>query len=398
LHDRRFAGHARRPANLIGRMLRPSRPLRRVAGPLALLAAVAAALAASANAHPSAGQLQSAIQSDSNRGSNLHSGIAADSAALARTEGRLSDLQGRLSTLQQTLDTEDRLLTGLQSQLNQARSEYAALKTSYAADRQTLAAQLVGAYESPPPTLATMLVTAHGFSDLLERMSQERAIARQNAQVTLVVKQQRTSMAAEVARLSDLEAQQQRITTAALVQRDEIAQVKLGVVNQQLRYARAKREKASELDRITAHQQRLQNELTKILTAEQASASAPGAAYLPAGVGYDGAAFVPHGGVYGFFPAAGTDYGVNEEPAIAARLDALGIALHLHLIGISGYRSPAHSVAVGGFADDPHTRGEASDTPGVEGVPESVLERFGLERPFPGAHEADHIQLLGSPL
>jgi hypothetical protein len=81
------------------------------------------------------------------------------------------------------------------------------------------------------------------------------------------------------------------------------------------------------------------------------------------------------------------------EPILAARLDRLGKALHLHLIGLSGYRTPQHSVEVGGFANDPHTQGRASDTPGVEGVPEATLRRFGLTRPFPGAHEADHIQL-----
>jgi hypothetical protein len=85
---------------------------------------------------------------------------------------------------------------------------------------------------------------------------------------------------------------------------------------------------------------------------------------------------------------------VGEGPVIAARLDALGKALGLHLIGISGYRTPAHSVAVGGFPDDPHTHGEASDTPGVEGVPEATPEEFCLTRPFPGAREADHIQEL----
>lgn len=79
---------------------------------------------------------------------------------------------------------------------------------------------------------------------------------------------------------------------------------------------------------------------------------------------------------------------------IAARLDALGRALQLNLIGVSGYRTPQHSVEVGGFADDPHTRGQASDTPGVEGVPEATLERFCLTRPFPGPREADHIQEL----
>jgi hypothetical protein len=102
-----------------------------------------------------------------------------------------------------------------------------------------------------------------------------------------------------------------------------------------------------------------------------------------------------HGGV-GFTPGPGTDYTVGEEPQIATRLDTLGRALSIRLTGISGYRSPQHSVAVGGFSDDPHTRGEASDTDGAQGIPEATLEQYGLTRPFPGAHEANHIQLLGS--
>lgn len=96
----------------------------------------------------------------------------------------------------------------------------------------------------------------------------------------------------------------------------------------------------------------------------------------------------------GFTQGSGTNYSVGEEPEIARRLDQMAKALGLHLIGISGYRSPQHSVEVGGFANDPHTRGEASDTPGVEGVPEGTLEKYGLTRPFAGAAEADHIQLL----
>jgi len=99
---------------------------------------------------------------------------------------------------------------------------------------------------------------------------------------------------------------------------------------------------------------------------------------------------------YGFFPASSADYSVGQEPELARRLNKLGRALKLHLIGLSGYRSPAHSVSVGGFADDPHTQGRASDTPGIESVPESVLNRFGLTRPFPGAAEADHIQIFGA--
>jgi hypothetical protein len=97
----------------------------------------------------------------------------------------------------------------------------------------------------------------------------------------------------------------------------------------------------------------------------------------------------------GFVQAPGTDYTKGVEPILVKRLTKLAKALGINLTGISGYRSPQHSVEVGGFANDPHTRGQASDTPGVEGVSEAVLEKYGLTRPFGGAAELDHIQLFG---
>ena len=36
-----------------------------------------------------------------------------------------------------------------------------------------------------------------------------------------------------------------------------------------------------------------------------------------------------------------------------------------------------------------------TDTPGLEGVSEATLNAYGLTRPFPGAAEADHVQLHG---
>jgi hypothetical protein len=67
---------------------------------------------------------------------------------------------------------------------------------------------------------------------------------------------------------------------------------------------------------------------------------------------------------------------------------------------------------VGGFADDPHTKGEAEDV-GVNSllrssaaqISESLLAQYGLYRPFdpsddPNNTEVNHIQLIptGGPL
>jgi hypothetical protein len=114
----------------------------------------------------------------------------------------------------------------------------------------------------------------------------------------------------------------------------------------------------------------------------------------------------------GFVADPGTRQTEGRLPEITAELNALGKALGVTIYGISGYRSPAHSVAVGGYADDPHTKGEAEDI-GVDSllrssaarISEGELARFGLYRPFDpsedsGNTEVNHVQLIphGGPL
>lgn len=102
----------------------------------------------------------------------------------------------------------------------------------------------------------------------------------------------------------------------------------------------------------------------------------------------------------GFRPGAGTDFTSGDEPEIARRLDQLAKRLGVVIYGISGARTPAHSVAVGGFANDPHTKAQAADI-GVGGMlrasaaqlTDAQLASVGLVRPFAGATEINHVQL-----
>jgi Peptidase M15 len=115
---------------------------------------------------------------------------------------------------------------------------------------------------------------------------------------------------------------------------------------------------------------------------------------------------------WGFVADPGTVQNVGELPIITRDLNELGIDLHVTVYGISGYRTPAHSVAVGGYADDPHTKGEAEDI-GVNSllrssaaqITEAELAKFGLYRPFdptddPDNTEVNHVQLIphGGPV
>ncbi|MDQ6745729.1 MAG: D-Ala-D-Ala carboxypeptidase family metallohydrolase, partial [Actinomycetota bacterium] len=114
----------------------------------------------------------------------------------------------------------------------------------------------------------------------------------------------------------------------------------------------------------------------------------------------------------GFVADPGTSQTEGELPRLTAQLNALARSLGVVIYGISGYRSPAHSVAVGGFANDPHTQGMAEDI-GVNSllrssaaqISEAQLARFGLYRPFdptgdPNNPEVNHLQPIpaGGPL
>jgi len=343
-------------------------------------AAVLAVGAVAAVPAAGSGDVISRFTSARQQAQSLRGAIEHETQRIEGFNGRIGLARARLSALQQSLNVEQAQLDALRGQLDYARTHVVALGAALVRDRRALAQQLIASYEAPPPDVVTVAVESRGFADLLERVDDLKRVSRENAAAIVRVRLRSQELAVQATRLAGLEARQHRITAAKLIQRDEVARLHIALLERQHGLVRSRTAKRSRLRRLNRTAKRLERQLSRL------GLDASG------GLSFTGA----HDGNSGFFPAPGTSYTVGSEPEIATRLDALGRALGLHLIGISGYRSPGHSVAVGGFADDPHTRGEASDTPGVEGVPESVLNRFGLTRPFGGAAEADHIQLAGS--
>jgi hypothetical protein len=314
-----------------------------------------------------------------------------DSGRISHFSGPIADLQAREDGLQRALDIQRNILDELQTGLRNDRARLVRLRRSLAHDRQVLAGQLRAMYEVPDADIVNVILDAHGFADLLERVDQLKAIGRHNAQVTQDVARARVAVAAQTRRLAADERRQRQVTAAALTERDQVSQVRIALVARQMVYIRARDRHSARLAELGRQRRALAAQIAKqnaaALAAQNFAFGGPAGGVLPAGDS--------GGGSWGFFPAPATNYSVGSEPELAARLDRLGKALHLHLIGLSGYRSPQHSVEVGGFANDPHTRGQASDTPGIEGVSETTLESYGLTRPFPGAAEADHVQLYG---
>jgi peptidoglycan hydrolase CwlO-like protein len=354
---------------------------------------IAAVLAlATALTWPSAGSadLQGQLNAAQSREKSLQIRKAAQQDTVSALQARINDLDTRVAAIQVSLDNEKSQLFALRDQLRAARLKLGTLRESLTRGRAVLAKQLRAQYIDPPPDVVALLVNATSFSDLLEAAEAVKRIQARNVRTLDNVTAAKRAVTTQARRLSKLENRQQQITAAVLVQRNQVAALARSTIARQERAASARDQTASTLSSIRARRAAIEKKLQAQLA--PVVAPAPGGGGVTAG----GPQFAAHGGSFGFFQAPGTNYSVGDEPEIARRLDRLGKTLHLHLIGISGYRSPQHSVEVGGFADDPHTKGQASDTPGVEGVSEATLNSFGLTRPFGGAAEADHIQLAGS--
>jgi peptidoglycan hydrolase CwlO-like protein len=361
---------------------------RRFAYPFLLAAAVLALTAV-----PGRADLSSRYQAGRQHANQLRSEISAQSEQIEGYQGTIDNLQARLNAIENALGVQERLLSNVTIQLAAARKRLAGLKVNEARDQQTLAAQLRADYESPLPNIVSVVVDSRGFDQLVNGVRNLTAIRRSNVATMERVVSDRKAVQTQTAELSTVQARRRRDAAAILVERDNVTQLRLSIVDKQLH---AEHIRGTTAAKLTTLKKTLEHEAA-VLDAQAArqealDGSGGGGEAAPPPGGCINTPFVAHGGEWGFFQAPGTDYSVNETPIIAARLDALGQTLHLHLIGVSGYRSPEHSVEVGGFADDPHTKGIASDTPGVEGVPEATLLQYCLTRPFPGAREADHIQ------
>lgn len=333
---------------------------------------------------PAAGSLQQRIAAARRQEGQLQSGIDTENRAIAGYHGRIADLEGELAGIQARLDAERATLSKTQDELRTSRGSLSRLRLTLDHDRTALAHQLLKQYEAGDPQLVEVILGASSLSDLLETGEMMRRVQQANTRITDRVRVTRDKVSAEVRHLAALEATQERQAATVLSQRDAVAEVKLELANRELAAEQARDRQSTKLSALRSRRSSLEKELAAAQARAVAAQSRAFAITTPGSAASGGD---------GFFPAPGTDYTVGEEPELAARLDRMAQALHLHLIGLSGYRSPAHSVAVGGFPNDPHTRGEASDTPGVEGVPEAVLNQYGLTRPFGGAAEADHIQL-----
>jgi peptidoglycan hydrolase CwlO-like protein len=247
---------------------------------LPLLAVLAAfvVLPLGAGAAPGADELQNQIDNRRARESSLR----ADAATFAKLEAKFAAdvavIQGRLDEVQGELDRRLALLARTRDQLAGQRRRHAGLVIRLDSSKTVLARRLVEVYQAGEPDLASYVLGAASFADLLERADFLKRVNRQDNRVIRLVITARNAARSSAIRLRKLAGRQRTAADAVQRQRDALASMRDGLAAKQASYAQAKRARLAALRDTRSGRNRLQRQLDDLLAQQRQAFSTSGPA------------------------------------------------------------------------------------------------------------------------
>jgi septal ring factor EnvC (AmiA/AmiB activator) len=226
--------------------------------------AVCCALAPSGSA-----DVSSQLNAAKSAASELKTQIADDSAQIAQTENGLQAAQAHLEAVQSDLDRREERLKAVQNSLLDARDHLVDVENHLKAATKALAANLVAGYESQPPSLVSVVVSSHGFNQLLNQFSFAAKVAKENADVVQQTRVARREVAAEAKHLATLERRDRTLAKQILAERNRAAALSAALKQQQIKEIS---ERAKVHGRYASVEVQV-NHLQKKLNAQEAAAA-----------------------------------------------------------------------------------------------------------------------------
>ncbi len=259
-------------------------PTRSLAVRLALLAATALACALLAGGVParSSADVQGSIAAKQASVADLRAQIAADSAQIEQTSGGLAAAEARLSRLQSAASASEAQLTAVQQSLIAARNHLVDLENRLEVSSHALAANLVGTYEGGSPDALTVVLEAHGFADLLERLAFLKAMGDQDAHVVGDTRAARIAVTREAIDLGRLEIRDQRIARQLIAQRNQAGALQAALLHAEILQVRHRSLDASALSAAQGQLHALEAQEAAV-EAQEAAANAAALAGGPVG-------------------------------------------------------------------------------------------------------------------
>ena len=234
------------------------------------------------------GQTAAKIQYRKGRERVLTRDIATYSTRVRALDRRVESLASRQAALQKDLVASRATLERTQSQLRSERARLTRLRKRLTQVRSTLTERLVQQYKDGRQDLASVVLEADGFEQLLERGEYLRRLADQDRKILEIVADAKAQATHTEQRLDRLEGRQQAVTERVAARRDQIAGVRRSVASVQSSARQARQSKRTLLSQVKERRADLEEDLDA-MRAQQAKISgaltAPGAAPIKKGSG-----------------------------------------------------------------------------------------------------------------
>ena len=188
-------------------------------------------------------------------------------------QGELTETERRLSRVQSNLDQQKEKLLEVRNKLEEARDRLERLRSELETARRVLAARLVEIYKSDAPDAVTVILSADGFGDLLERAEFLDRISDQDREITDRVRGLKAEAQDQTVQLADLEEQEQLAAERILRERDQIAAAEEQLVGSRDQLASARADQRGVLAQVRSSRVRAEEDLAS-LEREQARVQA----------------------------------------------------------------------------------------------------------------------------
>jgi septal ring factor EnvC (AmiA/AmiB activator) len=256
-------------------------PCRRPRSPVVLLlvALLAAGLATAwlvVLPHSARGASEGKLRSTIAGGKARERALTSAAAHLARLERasakEVAIVEQRLADAQAELNASQARLADTQVRLRAERRRLARLRKRLTEARTVLTEMLRQRYMADRPDLVSVVLDAHGFADLLDRMEFLKRVERSDTEIVDVVRAARRDAGRETVVLTTLEAKRQAETVAVQRERDALAGMEAAAQARRQALAQAHAARLAALRATRASRRSAERTLRRLLAARARAA------------------------------------------------------------------------------------------------------------------------------
>jgi peptidoglycan hydrolase CwlO-like protein len=220
--------------------------------------------------------LRDRIERGRERERALSGAVAELDRMLARLRREIAIVQGRLTEVEADLVAAEARLADTRERLVAERLRLSRLRRRYAEGRVLLAAQLVASYKADRPDPISLVLGAHDFADMIERVEFVKRVAERNAVVVDRVRTARDETRRQAAVLARLEIEREDVAAAVERRRNALATMRDGLATRQASLERVRAARAAALAGTRAGRQAAERALQRLIAERERAAAMAG--------------------------------------------------------------------------------------------------------------------------